>query len=127
MEIEVKRTTFTDNSTIGEMYLNGRFFCYTLEDKVRDVKIDNETAIPTGEYGVIINMSNRFKRLMPLILNVKNFTGVRIHNGNSKKDTSGCILVGKTKGVDFIGDSVKAFNELMVILKNEKTIKLTIK
>lgn len=127
MEIVVKRTDFTLLSTIGEMYIDGKFFCYTLEDKVRDVKIKGITAIPTGEYGVILTVSARFGVLMPLLLNVKGFEGVRIHNGNTDKDTEGCILVGKTKGKDFIGSSRTAFTELMKLLKNEKTIKLTIK
>jgi len=126
MEIEIKRTDFSPLSTIGEMYIDGKFFCYTLEDKVRDVKIKGITAIPAGEYRVVINISNRFKVLMPLILDVPNFDGVRIHNGNTDKDTDGCILVGKTKGKDFIGSSRTAFAELMKLLKNEKTIKLTI-
>ncbi len=127
MEIEIKRTDFSPLSTIGEMYINGKFFCYTLEDKVRDVKIKGITAIPAGEYGVILTVSARFGVLMPLLLNVKGFDGVRIHNGNTDKDTEGCILVGKTKGKDFIGSSRTAFTELMKLLKKEKTIKLTIK
>lgn len=126
MEIVVKRMTFTDNSTIGEMFIDGKFFCYTLEDKVRDVKIKTITAIPYGEYEVKITMSNRFKKLMPLLLNVPNFEGVRIHAGNDSTHTEGCILVGNTKGKDFIGESVVAFNELMNKLKNEKSIKIKI-
>lgn len=124
MEIKVIRETFTDNSTIGRMFIDGKFHCYTLEDKVRDTKIQNVTAIPYGRYEVIINYSNRFKQLMPLLLNVPNFEGVRIHWGNYSKDTEGCILVGSTKGVDMIGNSRKQYSLLMTALRtaqaNEK-------
>ena len=126
MKIVVVRDTFTENSTIGKMLIDGAFFCYTLEDTIRDTKIAGETAIPYGTYKVIVNMSNRFKRLMPLLLNVPNFEGVRIHAGNVKADTHGCILVGATKGKDFIGDSKVTFNKLMTKLNGVKDITLEI-
>jgi hypothetical protein len=113
MVLFLKRFDFGDNYTIGKLYVNNVFECYTLEDKVRDIKIPNETAIPAGTYKVIVNRSNRFKKDLPLVLNVMNFEGVRIHSGNTDKDTEGCILVGKTwsKG-NFIGGSRMAFNSL---------------
>lgn len=126
MKIVVVRDTFTENSTIGKMLIDGAFFCYTLEDTIRDVKIAGETAIPYGSYKVIVNMSNRFKRLMPLLVDVKGFDGVRIHNGNTKTDTHGCILVGATKSKDFIGDSKVAFNKLMTKLNGQTNITLEI-
>jgi hypothetical protein len=126
MKIVVVRDTFTENSTIGKMLIDGAFFCYTLEDTIRDVKIDGETAIPYGSYKVIVNMSNRFKVLMPLLLNVKGFEGVRIHNGNTKVDTHGCILVGATKSKDFIGNSKATFTKLMKKLEGQKDITLEI-
>ena len=126
MKIVVVRDTFTENSTIGKMLIDGAFFCYTLEDTIRDTKIAGETAIPYGTYKVIVNMSNRFKRLMPLLLDVKGFEGVRIHNGNTKEHTHGCILVGATKSKDFIGDSKVTFNKLMAKLNGVKDITLEI-
>lgn len=126
MKIVVVRDTFTENSTIGKMLIDGAFFCYTLEDTIRDTKIAGETAIPYGTYKVIVNMSNRFKRLMPLLLNVPNFEGVRIHNGNTKEHTHGCILVGATKSKDFIGDSKTTFTKLMKKLEGQKDITLEI-
>lgn len=126
MKVVVVRDTFTENSTIGKMLIDGAFFCYTLEDTIRDTKIAGETAIPYGTYKVIVNMSNRFKRLMPLLLNVPNFEGVRIHNGNTKEHTHGCILVGATKSKDFIGDSKVTFNKLMTKLNGVKDITLEV-
>ncbi len=112
MELILKRTDFTDESTIGELSINGAFECYTLEDKVRPVKVKGVTAIPAGDYEVVITFSERFKRPLPLLLNVPNFDGIRIHAGNSAKDTDGCILVGKTKQADFIGTSAIALDGL---------------
>lgn len=108
MKLLLKRLHKTQNSTIGELYVDGKFECYTLEDVERKEKIYAKTAIPKGTYQVIMTMSNRFKKLMPLLLNVPNFEGVRIHTGNYAKDTEGCILLGKTRGIDFIGNSKKA-------------------
>lgn len=126
MKIEIKRLHKTNNSTIGEMTIDGKFECYTLEDIERDVKIKSETAIPKGTYKVIINQSNRFKKLMPLVLNVPNFEGIRIHSGNTNHDTEGCILVGQTRSKDYISKSRKAFEILFAKMKLAKDITLTI-
>ena len=94
MKIEVIHTRQEVDATTGELYVDGKFVCYTLEDAIRKEKIKGVTAIPAGTYDVIINMSTRFKRLMPLLLNVPDFEGVRIHPGNTAEDTEGCIRVG---------------------------------
>ncbi len=70
-ELMLIRYVYSDNSTIGKLYINGEYFCDTLEDKTRDIKVYGETAIPEGTYKVIINMSNRFKVLMPLLIAVE--------------------------------------------------------
>jgi|SRR5688572_16260844 len=127
MELKLIRETFTQDSTIGKLYINGVFHCYTLEDRVRDKKIKHITAIPTGRYEIVLTYSNRFKQLMPLLLNVLNYLGVRIHWGNYSKDTDGCILVGSTKGVNMIGNSVGQYKKLMsILLKAIKTEKIYI-
>jgi hypothetical protein len=126
MVITVKRLYKTDNSTIGELLIDGIFECFTLEDKERPIKIKGETAIPKGTYRVIINESNRFKRLLPLLIDVPNFEGVRIHSGNSNHDTEGCILVGQTRNKNYIGQSRKAFDKLFKKMQVAKNITLTI-
>lgn len=113
MELKIIRKEFTSQSTIGDFLIDGGWFCFSLEDKVREpgVKIPGKTAIPEGRYRVVIDQSNRFKRAMPHILNVPNFEGIRIHQGNYPKDTAGCPLLGFTKDKDFVGKSVLAFNQ----------------
>lgn len=125
MEIEILRHTFTDKSTIGDLYVDGEFECYTLEDCDREVKgspietwkVPGKTAIPRGKYEVIIDMSLRFQKTMPHILDVDGFTGVRIHCGNDDGDTEGCILVGKQKSRDWVGESRKAYSELYDLIR----------
>jgi len=114
MNLKVLRKTFTDQSTIGELSVDGTFECYTLEDKVRamGVKVWGATAIPEGIYEVIVNFSQKFQKFMPLLLKVPNFEGIRIHSGNTAKDTTGCILVGKARGTDSISKSVLAYKPL---------------
>jgi len=126
MLITIKRLHKTKISTIGELLVDGVFECYTLEDTERKVKIKGETAIKEGRYKVIINKSNRFKRLLPLLLNVPEFEGVRIHSGNTNHDTEGCILVGQTKSKNFIGKSRKAFDALFKKMQLAKEITLVI-
>jgi len=127
MKIDIKRLHKCENSVIGELTVDGLWECYTLEDVEREVKIKGETAIPKGTYKVIINESNRFKRLLPLLLDVPGFEGVRIHSGNTNHDTEGCILVGRTRSNDFIGQSRKAFDKLFEKMKKAKDITLTIR
>lgn len=127
MKIDIKRLHKCEHSTIGELTIDGLWECYTLEDLERDVKIKGETAIPKGTYKVIINQSNRFKRLLPLLLDVPGFEGVRIHSGNTNHDTEGCILVGRTRSDDFIGQSRKAFDSLFKKMNKAKEITLTIR
>ena len=125
MNILVKRLHHTNKSVVGEMFVDGVFQCYTCEDIEREVKVAGKTAIPKGTYNVIINMSNRFKRQMPLLENVPNFAGVRIHPGNTAEDTEGCILVGRTRSEDFVGESRKAYTKLfekMLLAKDPITI-----
>jgi hypothetical protein len=118
MNIKLVREDFTEESTIGEMFVNGVFQCYTLEDKVREgVKVPGKTAIPFGLYQVVINFSNRFQKYMPLLLNVPDFEGIRIHPLNKASETEGCIGVGMVRGKNFIGQSRVAYNNLMKILR----------
>lgn len=113
MEIKVTRKEFTDKSVIGEMEIDGEFLCYTLEDPPRLTKIPGKTGIPAGRYEVVIDLSTRFKRLMPHILNVPGFEGIRIHAGNRAVDTEGCVLLGMTRGLDFVGQSREAVESFM--------------
>lgn len=117
MELTVIRKTFTPNSTIGDFLIDGSFHCYTLEDCVRTgPKVPGATAIPEGRYEVAIDMSTRFQRLMPHILDVPNFSGIRIHKGNTDADTEGCVLLGMDKGVDRIWDCESAFHPFFDLL-----------
>ena len=101
MNIELNRITRKLSYTIGRLFVDGKYFCDTLEDRCRDLdkekKVMNETAIPEGIYEVIVNVSAKFRRKLPLLLDVPHFSGIRIHRGNMDKDTSGCILVGENK------------------------------
>ena len=128
MKLLLRRTYKAKTYTIGRLYIDDEYFCDTLEDVVRPdgVKGYGETAIPDGKYKVIINMSNRFKCLMPLLVDVPMFEGIRIHSGNTDKDTHGCILVGKNTTKGMITESRKTFEKLMGILQSEKNIEIEI-
>jgi hypothetical protein len=134
MILELNRKTRTSKSTIGELLINGEFFCYVLEDMDRGLhsslsvteisqrKVYAETAIPSGTYKVVITFSPRFKEYMPLLLNVKGFQGIRIHSGNTASHSEGCLICGMTTSKDFVGQSKIAYSKLMAKLKKvEKT------
>jgi hypothetical protein len=116
MELKLVREILTDESTIGSLYVNGVFECYTLEDRVRPVKVKGFTAIFPGHHEVVITFSERFKKPLPLLLNVPQFDGVRIHPGNTAKDTEGCVLVGTGKQANMITGSQLAFQKLFAKL-----------
>ncbi|MFD2163672.1 DUF5675 family protein [Paradesertivirga mongoliensis] len=129
MELKVQRKLRTDESTIGVLFVNDIRQCFTLEDKDRGLakaqplrtilaaKVYAKTAIPAGKYEVIVNFSNRFKKQLPLLLQVPGFEGVRIHPGNTAADTEGCILLGSSQGKNWIGESRLAFEAFMQKLK----------
>ncbi len=112
-------------TVLGELCINGTFFCLTLEDKDRSLetrgmaaKMPGQTAIPKGKYKLGITFSNRFQKDLPLLHDVPYFTGVRIHTGNDHSNTEGCILVGvKRDRDDFIYESRKTMEALMVKLE----------
>nr|DAG92349.1 MAG TPA: hypothetical protein [Ackermannviridae sp.] len=116
MLLEVKRLYKKDTYTIGVLMVDGEKFSDTLEDKVRDLnsekKVYGETAIPAGKYKVVMSMSSKFKRVMPYLENVPQFTGIMIHPGNTPKDTLGCILVGENKKKGQLINSRKYSDEL---------------
>lgn len=126
MELVLKRLYKKDTYTIGKLYVNGEYFCDTLEDKVRDLsggesKVYGKTAIPTGTYRVTVNMSQRFKRRMALLLDVPHFTGIRIHRGNTDADTSGCILVGRNTARGKVTNSAVYETRLTALLEHAQS------
>ena len=138
MKLTLIRDTYTSKSTIGRLFIDGIEFCYTLEDVVRakGVKVYGETAIPEGIYSVTLSYSNRFKQVMPLVYNQEDlsvqdgkgvrFDGIRIHWGNKAEHSHGCILVGSSKAVDFVGNSKKTYKELLEVLGDFDIIKLEV-
>lgn len=125
IELELKREKRTVTYTLGHLYINGRYFCDTIEDAVRilneyEDKIYGETAIPYGRYKVVLTHSSHFKCIMPELLNVDFFKGIRIHWGNTAEDSKGCIIVGKNvdKNKGFVGESKKTYAKLMEILQS---------
>ena len=137
LKITVKRKILNECDTIGDLYVSYpedpetlEFVCNTLEDKVRNkkgtkkedfVKVYGETAIPYGTYRVVITYSNAFQKKLPEILNVPLYEGIRIHAGNTKDSTNGCILLGDSPKISqtesWIYNSKKNMNKFMSILE----------
>lgn len=120
MELTLKRKYCKSSYTIGHLYIDGKKICDTLEDVVRDLvtekKVKGRTAIPAGRYRVILNWSNRFGKSLPLLLDVPQFRGIRIHAGNTAKDTEGCILVGRNTQPGTLTESKATMADLMQVL-----------
>lgn len=142
MELTLKRIAKKDTYTIGKLYVDDEYFCDTLEDKdrgltsdmpledIKKVKVYGQTAIPIGRYQVVMNMSTRFKKVMPLLLNVPGFDGIRIHSGNTAADTQGCILLGQNKVVGKVINSRIYTDKLYQIISadlKKETVYITIK
>jgi hypothetical protein len=115
----LKRDRSSAACTLGSLYVDDVFAMWTLEDVVRaGPKVPGETAIPAGTYLVVIDDSTRFARLMPHVLDVPQFTGIRIHAGKVAADTRGCIIVGLTRGLDRVSRSREAFERLYGLLRD---------
>lgn len=134
MELVLTRNWKKADYTIGRLFVNGSFFCNTLEDKVRDLnrekKVYGQTAIPAGRYEITMNViSPKYSKKktydwcearMPRLLNVPYFEGVLIHAGNTAKDSEGCILVGENKVKGGLINSQKTFKALWNILEEAR-------
>lgn len=123
MKIKVERKWPKANYCVGILYVNGKRFCETLEDRIVDTnksgkfeghekKVPGETAIPYGTYKVIYNYSPKFRRNLPRLVNVPHFEGILIHPGNTAKDSAGCILVGRNTSVGRLSESKRCSDEL---------------
>lgn len=120
------------------LLVDGKYFCDTLEPQVRDLnhngffdngekKVAGKTAIPYGTYKVTLTLSPRFGRILPLLHDVKEFVGVRIHSGNTADDTQGCILVGFNRAVGKVLDSRKTEQRLVnLMIDKHEDISITI-
>ena len=140
MKLTLKRIALKPTYTIGHLYIDGKYFCDTIEDKVRDLKkepkIKGQTAIPYGTYEVITNVvSPRFKDRswakpyggkVPRLVHVPGFEGVLIHPGTDQNSTSGCLIIGQNKIKGKVINSQKTFYALMSKLKDQKDITITI-
>lgn len=153
MKLTLNRRFKAPEYTIGDLYIEGQWFCNTLEDTdrglsqnmvltyIQNKKVKSQTAIPTGTYKVDMDTvspkysnyskypyAKQFNAKMPRLLNVKGFEGILIHAGNTQKDTDGCILVGINKVKGQVINSQATWKKLMsVLLKDKDNIELTIR
>jgi hypothetical protein len=132
MELKLNRIYFSPTYTIGKLFVDGKLFCDTIEDKNRDLnkdgditdigegKVQDQTCIPFGTYEVIVNMSGRFKRLLPRLLNVPSFDGILIHNGKDENSSSGCLILGENKVKGQVINGTYYMNKLTDMLLSEQ-------
>lgn len=122
MKLRVERLWEKPAYTVGRLFVDGKLFCNTLEDTVRDLsnekKVYGKTAIPYGEYKVVYNWSPKFGRNLPRLLNVPAFEGILIHPGNTADDSAGCILVGRNTEVGRLTESRYTSDKLNVLIED---------
>lgn len=134
MDLKLKRIFRGDKYTIGHLYIDGDYYCDTLEDtdrgltddvseeEIKRIKIYGKTAIPKGTYKVEVTYSPKFKQYLPILLNVKGFSGIRVHSGNTAEDTLGCLLVGYNKVKGQVINSRVTSDKLTALLRNTKEV-----
>lgn len=129
MKLTLNRIALRQTYTIGKLYIDGKYFCDTLEDTVRDTnksgkfdngekKVKGKTAIPYGTYEIKWTYSPRFKKYTPQLMNVHSFEGIRIHSGNSSNHTEGCLLLGENKKVGMVLNSRATIAKFYPIIKD---------
>lgn len=138
MKLQLIRIANRPTYCIGRLYIDGKYVCDVIEDVDRGLddsmsvseilkkKIKAKTAIPCGTYKIEITYSPKYKRLMPLLLNVKGYSGIRIHSGNTSKDTEGCLLVGKNTKVGMVTDSRNTYQKVFGMMQGNKDISIEI-
>ena len=129
MELKLIRKYRKTDYTIGILYINNKYFCEILEDtdrglydsmsieEIKKIKIKDQTCIPYGKYQILMTYSPKYKKIMPLVNNVKGFEGIRIHAGNTNQDTSGCLLPGFNKVKGQVINSRNTFNKLYSLIQ----------
>lgn len=139
MKLTLKRKFLGAKYTIGDLFIDGKFFCNTIEDTVRELpsicpntsqgisckcpgKVYAETAIPFGTYKITMRYSPRFKRILPYLHGVPHFIGILIHSGNDQMASAGCIIVGKNTVKGKVLESRATSDALNAILSKEKDI-----
>ena len=138
MKLLLRRLYRKDTYIIGKLYIDGEYFCDVVEDRdrgltqdmplseIKKIKVMHETAIPYGTYKVVLSYSPRFKRILPAILNVPGFEGIRIHNGKNSGSSSGCLIVGRNTIKGGVTSSKEYMEKLIDILKKANTIEIKI-
>jgi len=129
--LKLNRVYYGKDYTIGKLYVNGAYFCDTIEDPVRTLKskedkVPGKTAIPPGIYKIILNESPKFKRILPRLIDVPFFDGILIHRGNRASDSEGCIIVGENKIKGKVINSTYYEEKLVELLKNAEDIEIEI-
>lgn len=131
MKLTLQRYLFDNDYTMGLLFIDGLYFCDTIEDKFRGndlkgKKVYGETCIPYGVYDIKITYSLKYKKNMPQIMDVPYFTGIRIHSGNTAKDSFGCVIIGIKSENGKVLESRKTYNALIKRLETAKNIKIDI-
>lgn len=143
MKLTLKRKFLGDKYTVGDLFIDGKFFCNTIEDKVRELpaacpytpkgqsckckgKIYAKTAVPAGTYKVTLECSPRFKRKLPLLHNVPHFIGILIHSGNDESASAGCLIVGNNTVKGKVTESRATSDKLNAILSKETQITIKV-
>lgn len=128
-EVTLERAWRRETYTVGRVFVDGERFCESMEDKdrgltqdmtleeIKRVKVYGETAIPAGVYTVKMTYSPKYKRKIPEVLNVPGYSGIRIHSGNTAKDSLGCILLGRNTKVGMVTESRKTCKEFERLLE----------
>lgn len=138
MRLRLKRIAKRTEYTIGKLYVDGNYFCDTLEDtdrglrqdmslsEIKEIKEMHRTAIPAGRYDITVTYSPKFGRQLPRLQNVPGFEGILIHRGNTSQDTSGCILVGENKVVGKVINSTPYELQLTKMIQNAEIAEIII-
>jgi hypothetical protein len=143
MKLKLHRIFKGADYTIGKLYIDGEYFCDTIEDTVRNLpascpqtpkgisctckgKVYSETAIPSGAYKVTMEHSPRFKRTLPYLHNVPHFLGILIHSGNDQTHSAGCIIVGRNKVKGKVLESKVTMEALMKRISGQKNLSIEI-
>lgn len=143
MKLTLKRKFLGDEYTVGDLSIDGKFFCNTIEDKVRELpaacpytpkgqsckckgKTYAETAIPAGTYKITMEYSSRFKRKLPLLHDVPHFIGILIHSGSDESSSSGCLIVGNNTVKGKVTESRATSDKLNAILSKETQITIKV-